>query len=131
MSRELMSLPIVQPTSRPREFVTSASSGSGTFHFASRRMPTSPPVATNYAPPPTTVCGAIGKPFNFMVGIKGRSFSKAELEAAGVKRISLATSLYKAAMTGLLSAARQAKDGNFGYVDTVVSTAELSGYMME
>ena len=46
MSRELMSLPIVQPTSRPREFVTSASSGSGTFHFASRRMPTSPPVAT-------------------------------------------------------------------------------------
>ena len=31
----------------------------------------------------------------------------------------------------LLSAARQAKDGNFGYVDTVVSTAELSGYMRE
>jgi len=77
------------------------------------------------------VTGALKKPFNFMVGIPKRSFSKAELEAAGVKRISLATSLYKAAMTGLLSAARQAKDGNFGYVDTVVSTAELSGYMKE
>ena len=77
------------------------------------------------------VTSSLRKPFNFMVGIPKRSFSKAELEAAGVKRISLATSLYKAAMTGLLSAARQAKDGNFGYVDTVVSTAELSGYMKE
>jgi len=77
------------------------------------------------------VTGALKKPFNFMVGIPKRSFSKAELEAAGVKRISLATSLYKAAMTGLLDAARQAKDGNFAYVDSVVSTAELSGFMKE
>ena len=42
-----------------------------------------------------------------MVGIKGKSFSKAELEAAGVKRISLATSLYRAAMTGLIDAAKE------------------------
>ena len=66
-----------------------------------------------------------------MVGIPKRSFSKAELEAAGVKRISLATSLYKAAMTGLLAAAKEAKDGNFGYVDRVVSTADLSAFMKE
>src|SRR5204862_4362 len=46
------------------------------------------------------VTGALKKPFNFMVGIPKKSFSQAELEAAGVKRISLATSLYKAAMTG-------------------------------
>ena len=52
------------------------------------------------------VCGSLNKPFNFMVGIKGRSFTKADLEAAGVKRISLATSLYRAAMTGLLDAAQ-------------------------
>ena len=51
-----------------------------------------------------------------MVGIKGKSFTKAELEAAGVKRISLATSLYRAAMTGLLDAATEVKDkGTFGY----------------
>ncbi len=30
---------------------------------------------------------------NFMAGIKGKSFTVAELTAAGVKRISLATSL--------------------------------------
>jgi 2-methylisocitrate lyase-like PEP mutase family enzyme len=78
------------------------------------------------------VTGAIGKPFNFMVGIPGKSFSKAELEAAGVKRISLATSLWKAAMSGLIDAATEVKDkGTFGYVDRVVSTATLSGYMKD
>ncbi len=72
------------------------------------------------------VCGAISKPFNFMVGIKGKSFSVAELAAAGVKRISLATSLYRAAMSGLLEAAREAKDrGQFSFVDTSATTAEL------
>lgn len=78
------------------------------------------------------VTSAIKKPFNFMVGIKGRSFSKAELEAAGVKRISLATSLYKAAMTGLIDAAREVKDkGTFTYVDRVIPTPDLSAYMKE
>jgi 2-methylisocitrate lyase-like PEP mutase family enzyme len=76
------------------------------------------------------VCAALSKPFNFMVGIKGRSFTVAELTAAGVKRISLATSLYRAAMTGLLEAAREAKDrGTFGYLDQSISTPELSGFM--
>ena len=41
------------------------------------------------------VCSAVGKPFNFMVGIKGKSFTVAALADAGVKRISLATSLYQ------------------------------------
>jgi len=65
-----------------------------------------------------------------MVGIKGKSFTVAELAAAGVKRISLATSLYRAAMTGLLDAAREAKDrGTFGYLDRSLSTPDLNGYM--
>jgi 2-methylisocitrate lyase-like PEP mutase family enzyme len=79
-----------------------------------------------------TVCAALSKPFNFMVGIKGKSFAVAELEAAGVRRISLATSLYRAAMSGLLDAAREVKDrGTFGYLDRAVSTPELSGFMRE
>jgi len=76
------------------------------------------------------VCSAVSKPVNFMVGIKGKSFSVAELEAAGVKRISLATSLYRAAMTGLLEAAREVKEnGTFGYLDHSLSTPELSTFM--
>lgn len=76
------------------------------------------------------VCAALTKPFNFMVGIKGKSFTVVELEAAGVRRISLATSLYRAAMTGLIDAAREAKDkGTFGYLDRSIPTPELNGYM--
>jgi len=72
------------------------------------------------------VCTAVAKPVNFMVGIKGKSFSVAELEQAGVKRISLATSLYRAAMSGLLAAAREVKDrGQFRFLDQAVTTAEL------
>jgi 2-methylisocitrate lyase-like PEP mutase family enzyme len=76
------------------------------------------------------VCAALSKPFNFMVAIRGKSFAAAELEAAGVRRISLATSLYRAAMTGLVEAAREAKDGGtFGYLDRAMTTPELNGFM--
>ena len=76
------------------------------------------------------VCDALSKPLNFMVGVPGRSFAKVDLEAAGVKRISLATSLYKAALTGFIAAAREAKDdGTFGYVETLIGGAELGKLM--
>jgi 2-methylisocitrate lyase-like PEP mutase family enzyme len=77
-----------------------------------------------------TVCAAVGKPFNFMIGLKGKSFSVPELAAAGVKRISLATSLYRAAMSGLLAAAREVKDhGTFSYLDHSLTTQELNAFM--
>ena len=78
------------------------------------------------------VCAAVSKPFNFMGGIKGKSFTVAELEAAGVRRISLATSLYRAAVTGLVDAAREVKDrGTFGYLDRTLITPELNGFMRD
>jgi hypothetical protein len=47
-----------------------------------------------------------------------------------VRRVSLATSLYRAAMTGLADAAREVKDkGSFGYLERCLSTAELNGFM--
>jgi 2-methylisocitrate lyase-like PEP mutase family enzyme len=78
------------------------------------------------------VCAAVSKPFNFMAGIKGKSFTVPELEAAGVRRISLATSLYRAAVTGLIEAAREVKDdGTFGYLDRTLTTPELNGFMRD
>jgi 2-methylisocitrate lyase-like PEP mutase family enzyme len=78
----------------------------------------------------SAVCAAVSKPVNFMAGIKGKSFSVRELAAAGVKRISLATSLYRAAMTGLLDAACEVKDtGEFGFLDRCVTTPELNEFM--
>jgi 2-methylisocitrate lyase-like PEP mutase family enzyme len=65
-----------------------------------------------------------------MVGIKGGSFSVAELAAAGVRRISLSTSLYRAAMTGFLAAVREVKGkGTFGYLDHTLTTPEFINYM--
>ena len=61
-----------------------------------------------------------------MAGIKGKSFSVGELAAAGIRRVSLATSLYRAAMTGFLEAAREVRDaGEFGFLDRCVTTPEL------
>jgi len=64
------------------------------------------------------VCAAVGKPVNFMAGIPGRSFSVAELQACGVRRISLATSLYRAAMRAAERAAKEVlEEGRFSYLE--------------
>jgi 2-methylisocitrate lyase-like PEP mutase family enzyme len=72
-----------------------------------------------------TVCAALTRPVNFMVGMPGQSFSQAQLTAAGVRRISLSTTLYRAAMTGVAAAAREALTGNFGYVSGLMGGGEL------
>ena len=78
------------------------------------------------------VCAALSRPVNFMAGIKGKSFTVAALSGAGVKRISLATSLYRAAMTGLLDAAKEvAETGTFGYLEQTMATPALNEFMGE
>ena len=71
------------------------------------------------------VCAALKRPVNFVVGVPGQSFSQPELAAAGVKRISLSTTLYRAAMTGVQAAARQAFAGSFAYVGDLMSGGDL------
>jgi 2-methylisocitrate lyase-like PEP mutase family enzyme len=76
------------------------------------------------------VCGAVKAPVNFMVGIPGRSFTVKELAAAGVKRISLAASLYRAALAGLREAALEVRDqGTFDYLDRMMTSKEMSGFL--
>ena len=76
-----------------------------------------------------TVCSSLKKPVNFMVGIRGKSFSVAELAQAGVRRISLAGTLYRAAMTGLVGAAREIREsGTFGYLDSSMTGGEYAKY---
>jgi len=78
------------------------------------------------------VCSAVGKPVNFMVAIRGKSFSVAELVAAGVKRISFASSLYRAAMAGLVAAASEIRQsGTFGYLEKTMTAAELYQHLPE
>jgi 2-methylisocitrate lyase-like PEP mutase family enzyme len=76
------------------------------------------------------VCTAVSKPVNFMAGIRGKSFSVAELETAGVRRISLATALFRAAMTGLHAAAREVREqGTFGFLDQTMTSAEWAHFV--
>jgi 2-methylisocitrate lyase-like PEP mutase family enzyme len=77
-----------------------------------------------------TVCAALSRPVNFMAGIPGKSFTVAALSRAGVKRVSLATSLYRAAMTALLNAAKEvAETGTFGYLDQTIATPAFNALM--
>lgn len=72
------------------------------------------------------VCDAVSTPF----GIPGNSFIFTGLQEAGVCRISLATSLYRAAISAMIDAAKEVRDeGTFDFVDTSIPTPELSAYM--
>jgi 2-methylisocitrate lyase-like PEP mutase family enzyme len=78
------------------------------------------------------VCSAVSRPVNFMVGIRGKSFSVAELAEAGVKRISFAASLYRAAMSGFINAAREAKEkGTFDYLNSTILSPEINRFFPE
>jgi 2-methylisocitrate lyase-like PEP mutase family enzyme len=74
------------------------------------------------------VCSAVAKPVNFMVGIRDKSFTATELIQAGVKRISFASSLYRAAMTHLAAVAGEIhKSGTFNYLENTMTAAYLNG----
>ena len=76
------------------------------------------------------VCSALDRPFNFMAGMRGRSFTVAALAEAGVRRVSLATSLWRSAMTAVVRAATEVRDqGTFGYVETDMSSAEMGRFL--
>jgi len=76
------------------------------------------------------VCAAVTKPVNFMVAIPGKSFSVAELADAGVKRISLATTLYRVALAGLVDAAHEIRErGTFEFVDRALSSKALADFL--
>ncbi|MES1265791.1 MAG: isocitrate lyase/phosphoenolpyruvate mutase family protein, partial [Variovorax sp.] len=77
-----------------------------------------------------TVCSALSKPVNFMAGIPGRSFTVAEVEAAGARRISVGASFYRAAMGGLVNAASEVRDtGTFRFLERTLTTANLNTFM--
>jgi 2-methylisocitrate lyase-like PEP mutase family enzyme len=76
------------------------------------------------------VCAALSRPVNFMAGIRGKSFTVTALSAAGVKRVSLATSLYRAAMTGLMNAAKEvAERGTFDYLEDTLETPAINAFL--
>lgn len=58
-----------------------------------------------------TVCGALKKPVNVIMGMPGVTFSVGDLAAAGVKRISVGSALARAAFGTFVRAGREMMDG--------------------
>lgn len=79
-----------------------------------------------------TVCGAVDKPVNVVMGLRGKSYSVAELAAAGVKRISVGGSFARAALGALMHAAEEVKtSGTFTYADDALPDAIASRLMSQ
>jgi 2-methylisocitrate lyase-like PEP mutase family enzyme len=77
-----------------------------------------------------TICAAVSRPVNVVVGLIGPRFTVAELAEAGVKRISLGGTLCRAALGGFLRAAREIKErGTFGFADDAMPFSEAKDFM--
>lgn len=62
------------------------------------------------------VCRAVERPVNVVMGLMGPSYSVAELAAVGVRRISVGGSFARAALGGLVRAAKEVQEqGTFTY----------------
>lgn len=79
-----------------------------------------------------TVCQAVDKPVNVVMGLSGKSYSVAELAAAGVKRISVGGSFARAALGALMRAAEEVKSsGTFTYADDALPDVVASRLMSQ
>lgn len=76
------------------------------------------------------VCAAVDKPVNVVMGLKGPTYSVAELADAGVRRISVGGSFARAALGGLMRAAREVREaGTFGYAADALPGAIITPLM--
>ena len=79
-----------------------------------------------------TVCGAVDRPVNVVMGLKGTSYSVAELSEAGVRRVSVGGSFARAALGALRRAAEEVKSsGTFTYAAEAIPGAVLAELMSQ
>ena len=89
-----------------------------------------------YAPGLTTapdiraVCAAVQKPVNVVMGLSGASFSISELEAMGVRRISVGSALSRAALAAVAAAASEMKtQGTFTFAKAAMPYRDVNDLM--
>lgn len=77
-----------------------------------------------------TVCAAVGKPVNVIMGIANAPFSVEDLAAAGVRRISIGSAFARVALGAFLQAAREVRErGTFTFADRAAPFAEIERFM--
>ncbi|MDQ3171922.1 MAG: isocitrate lyase/phosphoenolpyruvate mutase family protein [Acidobacteriota bacterium] len=73
------------------------------------------------------ICASVTRPVNVVMGFKGATHSVEVLAELGVRRISLGSSLSRAALGGFLRAAREIREhGTFGYVEDALPYDEAN-----
>ncbi len=76
-----------------------------------------------------TVCSAVGKPVNVVIGIGAARFTAAELAEAGVRRISIGSTLARLAYGSFARAAREMRtSGTFELATAAMGFAELESF---
>jgi len=76
-----------------------------------------------------TVCRAVTKPVNVMMGMGVAPYGVAELADAGVKRVSVGPALTMAAFTGFIEAAKEIKErGTFNFAAKSLGFGAISAY---
>lgn len=73
------------------------------------------------------VLSAVKRPLNVIMGLVGSPLDRRQLQAMGVRRISVGGSLARAAYGALLEAGREMKDaGTFGYAQAIPTTKRFN-----
>jgi 2-methylisocitrate lyase-like PEP mutase family enzyme len=76
------------------------------------------------------LCASVSRPVNVVMGLVGGAFSVQQLAEAGVKRISLGSSLARAALGALTRAAREIREnGTFSFAAQAIPYAEIDRQM--
>lgn len=79
-----------------------------------------------------TVCSAVDKPVNVVMGLSGPRHTVAQLSDAGVRRISVGGSFARAAFGALLRAAQEVRSsGTFTYAADAIGDADLARMMSQ
>ena len=76
-----------------------------------------------------TVCSAVSRPVNVVMGMPGATFGVDALAEAGVKRISVGSALARLAYGVFIEAAREMRaGGTFGFSDRAMGFAEIQAH---
>jgi len=79
-----------------------------------------------------TLCSAVRKPVNAVMGLKGLTYTVTQLAELGVRRISLGSSLSRAALGAFMRAAEEvSQKGTFTYGEAAMPSAQANGLMAE
>ena len=74
-----------------------------------------------------TVTSALKKPFNAVMGFADPAITLEQLGKAGVKRVSIGGGLNRVALKAFMDAAKQMREGNFGFITSMAPMAEVRG----